>query len=376
VADATLKLHWRQMQRIEKLLAIEERRVIRRINILSSLHHGMSVELTAKVLHVDPKTVRNIREVFLNEGLDSALFDDERSGRPLDIDDRERSRIVAMVCEEPPKGFSRWTLDLIVEEAQNRELIEGASISRESVRMILREHGLKPWQQKMWCVGKINEEYVERMEDVLGLYEQPLDPKRPLVCLDEKPVQLLSEVREPRAMSDGKPLRPDFEYKREGTCSIFSAVEPKAGVYFNTVSQRRDGVAFTSFLQEISTHYSAAEKIVLVMDNLSTHFYSSVLKSLNESDAAQLWRRFEVHYTPKHASWLNQAEISIGMLAKQCIGKVRIGDMTALQQKVSSWTGRANANKIEIKWRFTRSKARKSFCYEVDASGKTLLPEH
>lgn len=376
MTDLTLKLHWRQLARIEKLLAIEERRVIRRINILSSLHHGMSVELTSKVLHVDPKTVRNISVIFLEDGLDAALFDDERSGRPLDIDDRERSRIVAMVCEDPPKGFSRWTLDLIVEETEKRELIEKSSISRESIRLILQEHGLKPWQQKMWCVGKINEEYLERMENVLELYEQPLDPKKPLVCLDEKPVQLLSEVREARPMREGKPFRPDFEYKREGTCSIFSAVEPKAGVYFNKVSEKRDGVAFTSFLQVISTHYAEAEKIVLVMDNLSTHFYSSLLRSLNESEAAGLWSRFEMHYTPKHASWLNQAEISIGMLAKQCIGKVRIGDIKTLQQKVSSWTARANSNKIEIKWRFTRSKARKSFCYEVDASGKTYLPEH
>lgn len=364
-------LHWKQEERISKLLGFEERRVIRRANILSCIHNGMTTELTSRVLHVDPKTVRNVCAVFLKDGLDAALYDDERSGRPIDIDDRERSRIVAMVCEDPPPGYSRWTLDLIVEEANSRELLERGEISRETVRLILQQHDLKPWQQKMWCIEEMTPEYIERMEDILDLYEKELDPKRPVVCLDEKPVQLTSDARESLPMKKGQPKKVDYEYIREGTCSIFSAVEPKAGKYINEVKEHRKGEDFTKFLQKIADEYKAADKIILVMDNLSTHFESSVIKTLGESDGLGLWERFEVHYTPKHASWLNQAEIAIGMLSRQCIGKVRQGDMHSLQRQVAHWTQSTNSKGIAINWRFTKSKARKSLCYEKSESGKT-----
>ena len=325
-----ISLHWKQEQRIAKILSFEERRVVRRANILS---------------------------------LDAALYDDERSGRPVDIDDRERSRIVAMVCEDPPPGYSRWTLDLIVEEVNSRQVLDRDTISRETLRLILEQHDLKPWRQEMWCIEELSPEYIERMQDILDVYEKERDPKKPVVCLDERPVQLTGEVREPRPMKEGKPKRVDYEYKREGTCSIFTAVEPKAGMYINDVSKSRKGEDFTRFLQKISNEYCSAEKILLVMDNLSTHFESSVIKTLGEAEGKRLWERFEVHYTPKHASWLNQAEIAIGMLSRQCIGKARQRDMQSLQRQVAHWTQKTNSKKITINWRFTKSKARKSLCY-------------
>jgi transposase len=144
-------------------------------------------------LNVDPKTVTNVGNAYTEDGLDSALFDEDRSGRPIDFDDRERSRIVAMVCSTPPRGFYRWTLDLIVEEAQKRELVDG-TISRETIRVILKEHDLKPWQEKMWCIGDIDEEYIRRMEDVLDVYQRPYNEAFPVVCIDEKPVALFSDA--------------------------------------------------------------------------------------------------------------------------------------------------------------------------------------
>jgi transposase len=155
----------------------------------------MNSGLISKVLHVDPKTVRNVAHVFNESGLDAALYDDERSGRPIDYDDKERSRIVAMVCSDPPKGYYRWTLDLIVEETQKRGLAEN-EISREQVRIILQEHDLKPWLEKMWCIGDITGEYIERMEDVLDVYERPYDSQYPVVCIDEKPVPLIADKNE------------------------------------------------------------------------------------------------------------------------------------------------------------------------------------
>ncbi|MBP6219330.1 MAG: helix-turn-helix domain-containing protein [Oligoflexales bacterium] len=159
--------------------------------------------------------------------MESALHDDERCGRPVDIDDRDRSRIVAMVCSQPPEGHYRWTLDLIVEECDERALIEG-EISREKLRIILQEHELKPWLEKMWCIPKVNQKYIDRMENVLDVYERPYDENRPVICLDEKPVALFSDSRcrkEIETTGDVKKI--DYEYKRNGSVNVFCAVEPK-----------------------------------------------------------------------------------------------------------------------------------------------------
>lgn len=364
----TVKLHWKQEEQIAELLKYEEPRVIRRANILSCLHNGMTSGLIANVLHVDPKTVRNVGHIFLEYGLESALYDDERSGRPIDYDDHERSRIVAMVCSDPPKGYYRWTLDLIVEESNRRSLTNN-DISREQVRIILQEHDLKPWQEKMWCVGEITEEFVERMEDVLDVYERPYDPKNPVVCIDEKPVPLMSDTRDPIPMEPGSVKKVDYEYARNGSVNVFVGVEPKVGRYFNEVTEKRCGEDFANFLCTLASAYSDAEKIILIMDNLSTHSKKSLTDSLGEALGTKVWDRFEVHHTPKHASWLNQAEIAIGMYSRQCLGNGRVGDIKYLKAQTSAWNKRTNKKAVKIHWRFTKSKARKSFKYESKLAG-------
>lgn len=357
---------------IREYLKYEEPRVIRRANILNCLHHGYKSGDISTILNVNPKTVTNVANAYLEEGLNSALYDDERSGRPIDFDDRERSRIVAMVCSDPPCGYCRWTLDLIVEESQKRELVEG-SISREQVRIILREHDLKPWQEKMWCIGDMNEEYIQKMEDVLDVYKRPYDPKNPVVCIDEKPVPLLSDTRErlyPK--KNGDILKKDYEYERNGSVNVFCAVEPKAGIYVNTVTKHRTGLDFAKFLKSIALKYKEAEKIVLVMDNLSTHTEKSVIAFFGEDIGPLLWDRFEVHYTPIHGSWLNQAEIAIGMYSRQCLGDGRVGTLDDLKRKTKAWNKSTNKKKLKINWRFTKSKARKSLRYEVQHAEKLI----
>ena len=309
----SIKLHWTQENKIAELLKYEEPRVIRRCNILSCLHNKMTSELISTALHVDPKTVRNIAHVFLKKGLDAALYDDERSGRPIDIDDKERSRIIAMVCSNPPDGNYRWTLNLIVEEDSKKNLVDKGNISREQIRIILQEHDLKPWQEKMWCIEELNDEYIERMEDILDVYEKEYDPSNPVVCVDEKPVPLMGDKRERVPMKEGAAVKKDYEYTRDGSVNVFCAVEPKAGVYFNEVTEKRCGSDFTQFMKKLSERYQSANKITLVMDNLSTHKEKSFIDCLGESEGKGLWEKFDVHYTPKHASWLNQAEIAIGM---------------------------------------------------------------
>ncbi len=361
----TLRLKPRELERIRFLLQIEEPRVIRRANILNCLHLGYVSSQIAMILNVDAKTVTNVGHAYLEGGLDSALFDDERSGRPIEYDDRERSRIIAMVCSDPPKGFYRWTLDLIVEEAQKRDLVDG-SISRETVRILLQEHDLKPWQEKMWCIAELDTQYIQRMEDVLDVYERPYDAAYPVICVDEKPVALVSEVTArlpPRG--PGETMLKDYEYERGGSANVFCAVEPKAGVYFNKVSKCRDGLEFSIFLTELARHYSSASKIVLVMDNLSTHSAHILRQHLPAEVAEQMLQRFEIHYTPVHASWLNQAEIAIGMYSRQCLGDGRVGDISALKVRTAAWNKAINKKRQVIQWRFTKSKARKSMGYQA-----------
>jgi hypothetical protein len=167
-----LKLKNMELTAIVEYVKYEEPRVIKRANILNALHHGYTSSQISILLNVNQKTVTNIGNIYSELGFEAALYDDERSGRPIDFDDRDRSRIIAMVCSDPPYGRYRWTLDLIVEEAQSRGLIE-RTISREQVRIILQEHDLKPWREKMWCIGELDDEYIRKMEDVLDVYKRP-----------------------------------------------------------------------------------------------------------------------------------------------------------------------------------------------------------
>jgi transposase len=360
-----LKVHLKskELERVRHLLKYEEARVVRRANILNCLHLEYGSSEIAQILNVDPKTVTNVANVYNDAGLDAALFDEERSGRPIDFDDRERSRIIAMVCSDPPQGYYRWTLDLIVDESQKRELIEG-TISREQVRIILQEHDLKPWREKMWCIGEIDAEYVERMEDVLDVYERPYDEKYPVVCVDEKPVPLISDSRERIPAEPGEILKKDYEYVRDGSVNVFCAVEPKVGRYFNTVTGQRCGSDFAIFLKSLADSYDEASKIVLVMDNLSIHKEKHLIERFGEEAGRKLWNRFEPHYTPKHASWLNQAEIAIGMYSRQCLGDGRIGSIANLINQTKAWNKSTNRKKTIIQWRFNKSKARKSLGYD------------
>jgi transposase len=250
----TLQLSKYDLETVRHKMDYEEPRVIRRCMILHFLHLGYRSTEIATLLNIDPKTVTNVGGAYLESGLDSALFDDERSGRPIDFDDRVRSRIVAMVCTNPPSGADRWTLDLIVEEAQKRGLIEG-KISREEVRIILKQHGLKPWQEKMWCIPELTDKFIECMEDVLDVYARPYDEKKPVVCFDEKPVPLISESRIPILPSGpGEILKKDYEYKRDGSANVFCFVEPKIGKYFNKVTWTRCNGDFAECMKDLGKH--------------------------------------------------------------------------------------------------------------------------
>ena len=216
----------------------------------------------------------------------------------------------------------------------------------------------------MWCIPELNDEYIERMEDVLEVYERPLSAVEPVVCVDEKSVTLHQEVRDPIPMISGSVAKRDSEYERCGTANVFCGIEPKAGVHFTKVTPDRSSAEFADFIQSITAHYPEAQTIHLVMDNLSSHTIKALRERFGEAIGATLWDRLTVHYTPKHGSWLNQAELEIGLFSKQCLGKRRIKDIRILRSEARAWNRRINRKRVRINWTFDRKKARKKFKYK------------
>jgi transposase len=215
----------------------------------------------------------------------------------------------------------------------------------------------------MWCVAELDEEYIRRMEDVLALYERPLSEEEPVVCIDEKPVVLHRNIRAPKPARPGHVARRDYEYKRCGTANVFCGVEPKAGRHFPKPTATRSAAEFADYLVQIVARYPEARTIHLVMDNLNTHGRKSLVKQHGEKLGGLLWKRFTIHYTPKHGSWLNQAEIEVSLLSRQCLGQRRIGDLAALCGEVHAWQRRINRDRTTIDWKFTRKHARRKLHY-------------
>jgi hypothetical protein len=215
----------------------------------------------------------------------------------------------------------------------------------------------------MWCVADLDDEYVSKMDDVLALYEKPYSATEPVVCLDEKPVPLHAEVRPVRPMCPGHAARRDNEYKRGGTANIFAVVEPKAGKHLTRATPDRSAAQFALTVRDIVTAYPFAKKIHLVMDNLNIHCQKSLTDHLGETEARYLWSRLKIHYTPKHGSWLNQAELELSLLSRQCLGQRRLATLTKLQSEVRAWNRTANHQRLRICWTFTRKQARRKFNY-------------
>ena len=209
----------------------------------------------------------------------------------------------------------------------------------------------------MWCIGALTEEYRYRMYALLDLYARPLSRAEPVICIDEKSLQLLAHSRDPLPMAAHRPAKQDYEYVRNGTTNLFVAVEPKAGQRIVEVTAQRGKTDFVAFVSDLLTHaYAKARRVHLVLDNLNTHFRKSFDDVLGQRAAAKLLRRVQFHYTPKHASWLNMAEIEIGILSRQCLDR-RIASRQLLQSEVDAWQAARNAQERTIEWKFTRQDA-------------------
>lgn len=200
------------------------------------------------------------------------------------------------------------------------------------------------------------------MEDVLNLYEKPYNPAEPVICVDEKSKQLIQDTRKSFKAEKNKLKRFDYEYHRNGTRNIFLAVEPKAGKRRLKVTHCRKKPDFAQFIKEISRNYGKAEKIHIVADNLNTHFEKSFYETFPKTEAQKILKRIKFHYTPKHASWLNMAEIELSIAGRQCLNR-RIPDEKKLKQEIRYWQSYRNRKKMTIQWKFTVKDARKKFKY-------------
>ena len=216
----------------------------------------------------------------------------------------------------------------------------------------------------MWCVPELTTEFIERMEDILRLYARKFDSIEPVLCLDERPVVLHHDARRGLPMRPGRIKRTDYEYIRCGTANIFCIVEPLTGRRLTFATADRKRPAFVRALLKIALRCPLARRIHLIMDNLNTHSMKSAVEVLGELAGRRLWRRFQVHYTPKHASWLNAAELEASLVSRECLGCERVSSLVELISRVSAWRRAAESARRTIDWTFRVDDARRKFRYD------------
>lgn len=218
---------------------------------------------------------------------------------------------------------------------------------------------MKPWLIEEWVLPTAaSGAFVGPMEDVLEVYSQPHDPRRPVVCVDETSKQLVGHVREPLPPQPGQPARQDYEYERQGTANLFMVFEALAGRREVVVTEPRTQKDFAALLPRIADEmYPLADKVVLVMDNLNTHHLGALYEAFAPAEARRLWERFEVHDTPKHGSWLNLAECELSVLSRQCLDR-RISSRADLEREVAAWQAKRNETKVRVDWQFRTADAR------------------
>jgi len=331
-------------------------RKLKRAQMLLAADAGASDEAIATSVGVGGSTVYRTKRRFVLGNLELALREEPRPGAERKLSGKEEALLVATACSRPPAGRARWTLDLLAGEMVR--LTEHDSLSGETVRRRLAENELKPWRKEMWCIPQIDAEYVARMEDVLDLYAEAPDPNRPVVCFDESPTQLIGEVRQPIPAEPGQIERYDCEYKRNGTANLFIFLDAHQPWRKVKVTDSRTAVDFAACMRDLTDlHFPQAERIRVVMDNLSTHSAGALYQAFPACEARRVLQRLEFHYVPKHASWLNMVEIEIGVLRGQCLDR-RIDSRDRLEAEITAWEQQRNASGASIKWMFTTEKAR------------------
>ena len=274
-------------------------RKLKRAQILLAADAGRSDEEIARAVAVSGSTVYRTKRRFVEGNLERALSEEPRPGAERKLSGKQEALLVATACANPPEGRARWTLELLADAMV--KLTDHESLSGETVRRRLAENGLKPWRKDMWCIPKVDGEYVARMEDVLDLYAEAPDPDRPVVCFDESPVQLIGEVRQPIPAEPGQLERYDCEYRRNGTVNLFVCLDVHRPWRKVKVTERRAAEDYAQCMRElVDVHYPDAACIRVVQDNLSTHSAGALYEAFAPAEARRILKRLEFHYTPKH----------------------------------------------------------------------------
>jgi transposase len=331
-------------------------RKLKRAQILLAADGRASDAEIERTIGATGSTIYRTKRRFVEVNLEAALREEPRPGAERKLTGKEEALLVATACSKPPAGRARWTLELLA--GAFVKLTEHARLSRETVRRRLLENDLKPWRRDMWCIPKVDAEYAACMEDVLDLYAEKPDPKRPVICFDESPTQLIGEVREPVPAKPGQRERFDCEYRRNGTANLFVFVDAHKSWRHVKVTDRRAAEDFAHCMRDLTDiHFPKAQIIRVVMDNLSTHTPSALYQTFPAPEARRILRRLEFHHTPRHASWLNMVEIEIGVLRTQCLDR-RIDNRSLLEKEINAWQLQRNKTGARIQWMFTTEKAR------------------
>jgi len=347
-------------------------RKVKRAQILLAAHDGISDDDIARAVSTSGSTVYRTKRRFVEGNLERALSEETRPGAARKLSGKETALLVATACSNPPLGRKRWTLRLLAGEMV--QLTGHEDLSYETVRRRLAEDDLKPWQRDMWCIPPVDGTYVARMEDVLDLYTADPDPKHPVVCFDESPTQLIGEVPQPIPAEPGQPERVDYEYRRNGTANLFVFLDAHRAWRHVKVTDHRTAKDFAGCMRDlVDTHYPHAERIRVVLDNLSTHTAGALYETFAAPEAHRILQRLEFHHTPKHASWLNMVEIETGVLRGQCLDR-RIGERSVLEAEIRAWQTARNEAGARIQWKFTTQKARSKLARAYPDTAKGSKP--
>lgn len=349
-----------EQQLLNDLLSAGTQRVrkMTRARILLCANKGWRDQQIQDALGVSIPTIERVRRQYVEQGLEAALVP-HRSRRKYQrqMDGVQEAHLIALACRQPPCGYKRWSLRLLAQEMVRLEYIE--DVSYETIRQVLKENELKPWLREEWCIPpKSDADFVYHMEDVLEVYQRPADPRFPLVCLDETPVQLVSETRTSLPMRPGKPECYDYEYHREGTANLFMFFAPLCNWRHVKVTNRRTKKDWAMCMRDlVDRYFPEAERITLVEDQLNTHDPACLYEVFEPAEARRILDRLEFHYTPKHGSWLNMAEIELSVLGRQCLDRY-IPNTQVLSQEVCAWETDRNTNGATVDWRFSTADAR------------------
>jgi len=354
----TLTAEEREMLQTMIRSGTERARRLTRARILLKADDGWQDQAIRKALDVGIATVERTRRRFVLEGLEAAL----KARRPKrqysrKLDGEQEARLIALTCSSPPEGYGRWSLRLLADRVIELKIVD--SVSHETIRRVLQDNELKPWLKEEWCIPpKANAEFVYHMEDVLDVYTQPTNPARPLVCFDESPEQLVSETRQPLPIKPGKPQRYDYEYRREGVANVFMFFAPLQNWRQVKITGRRTKVDWAQCMRElVDVHFPDAESITVVQDQLNTHSPAALYEMFAPAEAKRILDRLDFHWTPKHGSWLNMAEIELSVLNRQCLNRC-IPHRATLAQETAAWAAKRNSDDATVNWRFTAADAR------------------